>query len=272
MEPLSEYKKGARVAWATGDYDQMARTEGLYATGERLVQRIDVTSADEVLDVACGTGNATLPAAVTGAKVTGLDLTPEMLATAGKRAADAGWKIDWREGDAEALPFEDEHFDVVLSSFGAMFAPRHDVVADELARVLRPGGRLAMANWTPDGSIGKFFATVMGFAPPMPAFVDPPLLWGDEAHVRELFEGTGVELEFRREEVVLRAPSITEAVELYTTNLGPVAQTRQAVEADGRWPALRDDLTAFFQRCNTTNDGSLSWPAPYLVVVGHKHP
>ena len=270
MEPLSEYKEGARITWATGDYDQMARTEGLYVTGDRLVRTVEVASTDDVLDVACGTGNATLPAAATGAKVTGLDLTPAMLAAAAERAADAGHKIDWRQGDAEALPFDDS-FDVVLSSFGAMFAPRHDVVADELARVLHPGGRLAMANWTPDGSIAEFFATVMGFAPPMPDFVDPPLLWGDETHVREVFEGTGVDLEFRREDVVLRAPSITDAVELYTTNLGPVAQTRQALEADGRWPALRDDLTAFFQRRNTSNDASLAWPAPYLVVVGRKH-
>lgn len=271
MDPLSEYKRSARVTWATGDYDQMARIEGLYVTGERLVHAAEVTSIDQVLDVACGTGNATLPAALTGAKVTGLDLAPEMLAAATKRAANVGCDIHWQEGDAEALPFDNGTFDVVLASFGAMFAPRHEVVADELARVLRPGGRLAMSNWAPDGSVAEFFATVMTFGPPMPDFVDPPLLWGEEAHVRELFEGTGMALEFRGEEVVLRAPSIAQAVELYSTNLGPVAQTRQAVEADGRWPALRDDLTAFFQRHNTSSDGSLAWPAPYMVVVGRKH-
>ena len=271
MDPLSEYKQGARVTWATGDYDRMARTEGLYLTGERLVQAAGVTGSDEVLDVACGTGNATLPAAAAGAKVTGLDLAPEMLAAAAKRAADAGLDVDWREGDAEVLPFDDGTFDVVLSSFGAMFAPRHDVVADELARVLRPGGRLAMSNWAPDGTIAEFFATVMAYGPPMPDFVDPPLLWGHEVHVRELFEGTGVDLELRRDDVVLRAPSIADAVELYSTNLGPVAATRQALEAGGRWPALRDDLTAFFERHNTTSDGSLAWAASYLVVVGRKH-
>src|SRR5918994_174818 len=161
MDPLSDYKQNARTTWATGDYDQMARTEGLYVTGELLVQAAEVTSTDEVLDVACGTGNVTLPAAATGASVTGLDLAPEMLAAAAKRAADAGRRIDWREGDAEALPFGDDSFDVVLSCFGAMFAPRHEVVADELTRVLRPGGRLAMSNWEPDGSIAEFFATVM---------------------------------------------------------------------------------------------------------------
>ena len=270
MDPLSEYKQGTRMTWATGDYDRMARTEGLYVTGELVVTAAKVTSTDAVLDVACGTGNATLPTAATGATVTGLDLAPEMLATAAKRAADADRDIDWREGDAEALPFDDESFDVVLSTFGAMFAPRHEVVADELARVLRPGGRLAMSNWAPAGTIAEFFGTVMAYGPPMPQFVDPPLLWGDEVHVRELFEGTGLDLEIRRDEVVLRAPSVAAAVELYSTNLGPVAQTRRALEADGRWPALRDDLTAFFQRHNTTS-GSLAWPAPYVVVVGRKH-
>src|ERR671910_759570 len=239
MEPLSEYKRGARSTWAVGDYDQMARSEGLYVTGDRLVRIVEMGAGDVVLDVACGTGNATLPAATAGAKVIGLDLTPELLATAAKRAADAGYEIDWREGDAEALPFDDDSFDVVLSSFGAMFAPRHEVVADELARVLRPGGRLAMANWLPDGAIAVFWGGVVVFPPQMPDFVDPPLLWGDEAHVRELFEGTGVDLELRHEEVVLRAPSIADAVELYSMNLGPVAATRRVLESDGRWSALR---------------------------------
>jgi SAM-dependent methyltransferase len=247
----------------------MARTEGLYTTGERLVQAAGISSADHVLDVACGTGNATLPAAATGAAVTGLDLTPAMLATAAKRAADAGCRADWREGDAEDLPFGDGTFDVVLSVFGAMFAPRHEVVAGELARVLRPGGRLAMANWSPEGSIAEFFGIAAGFAGPAPDFADPPLLWGDREHVGELFEGTGLELEFRPAEVTLHAPSEAGAVELYTTAFGPLAATRQATEADGRWPALRDALTALFGRHNTTDDG-LAWPAPYVIVTGRK--
>lgn len=270
MDLLQEYKRSAAATWATGDYDAMATTEGLYVTGERLVRRVAIGANDMVLDVACGTGNAALPAAAAGATVTGLDLTPQMLTTAAKRAAAAGYDIAWREGDVEALPFDDGAFDVVLSAFGAMFAPRHEVVADELARVLRPGGRLAMANWRPGGAIEEFFGTVMAFAPPPPEFVQPPLLWGDETHVRELFEGTGIELDFKLEEVTLRARSNEHAVELYTTNLGPVAQTRQAVQADGRWPALHDELTAFFGRHNTAGDGTLAWPAAYLLVMGHQ--
>jgi SAM-dependent methyltransferase len=269
VEPLLEYKRVTRDLWAAGDYDLMARTEGLYATGDRLVQAAGISSADHVLDVACGTGNATLPAAATGAVVTGLDLTPAMLATAAKRAADAGCRAEWREGDAEDLPFGDGSFDAVLSAFGAMFAPRHEVVAGELARVLRPGGRLAMANWVPEGSIAEFFEIAGGFAEPAPDFARPPLLWGDRGHVRELFEGTGLELEFRRAEVTLIAPSEADAVELYTTTFGPLAATRQATEADGRWPALRDALTVFFGRHNTRDD-RLAWPAPYVIVTGRK--
>jgi SAM-dependent methyltransferase len=267
---LSEYKRGVQATWGTGDYDRMARTEGLYVTGAVLVRRAGVEAGDEVLDVACGTGNATIPAAATGAKVTGLDLSPEMLAAAAARAVEAGHDMAWREGDAEALPFNDGSFDVVLSSFGAMFAPRHVVVAGELARVLRPGGRLAMSNWAPDGAIGEFFSTVKEFAPPMPDFAEPPLLWGDESHVRRLFEGTRMELEFDRDRVTLRAASVAEAVELYSTDLGPLAQTRLAAEAEGRWPMLRDRLTTFFERHNAATDGTVAWSAEYIVVLGRK--
>jgi len=269
MEPLAEYKNIARGLWAAGDYDLMASTEGLYATGDHLVRTAGISRADHVLDVACGTGNATLPAAATGATVTGLDLAPAMLTAAAKRAAGAGLTIEWQEGDAEDLPFGDGGFDVVLSAFGAMWAPRHEVVAGELARVLRSGGRLALASWAPEGSMAEFFSTVAGFAEPAPDFADPPLLWGSEAHVRELFEGTGVDLEFRRAEVMLFAPSEADAVELYSTKFGPMAATRQATEADGRWPALRDALTSFFERHNTRDD-RLAWPAPYVIVTGRK--
>lgn len=270
MHQLAEYKDGARSAWATGDYDEMARTEGLYETGRRLVARIDVGDDDDVLDVACGTGNAGIPAAQTGAHVTGLDLTAELLDVARARAATAGVEVDWREGDAEAILFEDARFDVVLSTFGCMFAPRHEVVADEIARVLRPGGRIGLLNWTPEGSIGDFFRIVADHVPPPPEFVDPPLLWGDEAHVRELFEGTGIDLTFERDEIGLRNDSVTGAVELYSTKLGPVAQARQLLEGEGRWPGLRDDLTTLFERTNTARDGRLVCPAQYLVVLGRK--
>ncbi len=268
MEKLLEYKQGARSAWAAGDYDLMARTEGLYETGESLVACLGIQKGEDVLDVACGTGNAAIPAARTGARVTAVDLIPEMLDGGRTRAASAGVQVEWTEADAEELPFEDASFDVVVSTFGCMFAPRHEVVADELARVLRRAGRLGLYAWTPDGTIGEFFRIVGGHAPPPPEFVDPPLLWGDEDHVRELFEGTGVDLQFERGEVALANRSVADAVELYTTKLGPVAQARSLTEAEGRWPALRDDLTSLFERHNTSSTFSL--PAQYLMVLGRK--
>ena len=259
MEPLAEYKNIARGLWAAGDYDLMASTEGLYATGDHLVRTAGISRADHVLDVACGTGNATLPAAATGATVTGLDLAPAMLTAAAKRAAGAGLTIEWQEGDAEDLPFGDGGFDVVLSAFGAMWAPRHEVVAGELARVLRSGGRLALASWAPEGSMAEFFSTVAGFAEPAPDFADPPLLWGSEAHVRELFEGTGVDLEFRRAEVMLlprRKPT----------------RSSCTPPSSARWPPpVRPPRpTAGGPRCVTrsprsssgTTPGTTGWPGP----------
>jgi SAM-dependent methyltransferase len=269
MHELAEYKEGARSAWATGDYDEMARTEGLYETGARLTDRLGIRNGDNVLDVACGTGNASIPAAQAGARVTGLDLTGELLEVARARAASAGVDVDWREGDAEALPFDDAQFDVVLSTFGCMFAPRHKVVADEIARVLRADGRVGLLNWTPEGNIGDFFRIVGDHVPPPPDFVDQPLMWGDETHVRELFEGTGIDLTFEREEIGLRNTSVAGAVELYSTKLGPLAEARQLLEAEGRWPALRDELTQLFERANTSR-GGLVCPAQYLVVRGRK--
>jgi SAM-dependent methyltransferase len=272
MPQLAEFKQIARTTWATGDYDAMMRQEQLYEVGARLVRRADLRPGEEVLDVACGTGNATIPAAQTGARVTGVDLTPEMLAVARRRAGEAGVEVEWTEGDVEELAFDDERFDVVLSSFGCMFAPRHEVAADEMARVLRPGGRLALATWTPEGAIGDFFRTVGAHLPPLPQFVDPPPLWGDEQHVRELFEGTGIGLTFERETWDIGHDSLEAAVECYTTAFGPVVEARRGAEAEGRWPQLRDDMLALFDRLNTSGNERVVFPAEYLVVVGHKAP
>jgi SAM-dependent methyltransferase len=261
---LDDYKDAVRTTWATGDYDAMMRQEGLYEVGPRLVQAVNVQPGEDVLDVACGTGNATIPAAVTGARVAGLDLTPAMLAKARERAA--GLPIEWIEGDAEELPFPGSEFDVVLSTFGCMFAPRHEVVADELARVLRPGGRLGLCTWTPEGVIGEFFRVVGAYFPPDPEYVDPPLAWGDEEHVLELFEGTGVELSFSRELTDIHHDSPADAVECYATKFGPIVQARQALE--DRWPALRDELADLFTRTNTSGSTRVVVPAEYLVIRG----
>jgi SAM-dependent methyltransferase len=261
MELLEQYKESVRTTWSAGDYDAMMQAEGLYEVGPRLVGALGVQAGDKVLDVACGTGNVTIPAARTGARVSGLDLTPAMLARAAERAEGLG--VEWVEGDAEDLPFADGSFDVVLSAFGCMFAPRHEVVADELARVLRPGGRLGLCAWTPEGAIGEFFRVVGGYLPPSPSYVDPPLAWGSEATVQELFEGTGMSLEFRREECVIHHASPTDAVDCYASLFGPVILARQSLGA--HWPALRDDLTTLFDRYYRTE---VRMPAEYLVIRG----
>ena len=270
MQQLAEVKDSARDAWALGDYDAMMRQEGLSGVGERLVERLGIGPGQTVLDVASGTGNAALPAARAGAKVTGLDLSPAMLERARANAAAQGLEVDWREGDAEQLPFDADQFDVVVSSFGCMFAPRHEVAAGELARVLRPGGRLGVCSWTPEGVFGEFFRIVGGHLPPDPAFVDPPPLWGDEGHVASLFEGTGISLEFAREHWDIGHDSAEAAVECYTTTLGPVVGARALTEAEGRWSALAADLRGLFERWDTSRRDQVDLAAEYLVVLGTK--
>jgi SAM-dependent methyltransferase len=270
MQKLAEFKQEAQAAWAAGDYDAMMRQEGLYEVGTRIVRRVGVGTGEDVLDVACGTGNAAIPAARAGASVTGLDLTPEMLEAARGRGKAAGVAIEWVEGDAEDLPFDDQRFDVVLSTFGCMFAPRHEVVADEVARVLRPGGRVGICAWTPEGSIGDFFRAVGNYLPHQPEFVRPPLMWGDEEYVRELFEGTGIALEFGWEVSDIHHDSVADAVDCYATKFGPVVKARALLDADGRWTALRDDMIKLFERHNTSGGARVVLPAQYLVVLGRK--
>src|SRR3954452_2978944 len=170
--------------WDAGNFAAVA--EKIFESGELVVDRAGVEPGMEVLDVACGTGNATLPAARTGARVTGLDFAPGLLEIARERAADAMVEIDFVEGDAQRLPFPDASFDRVLSTFGHMFAPDHRRTADEMKRVLRPGGAIAVACWTPEGSIGRMFRTISELVPPPPG-AQPAALWGTEDHVRELW-------------------------------------------------------------------------------------
>ena len=251
-----------------GDYRQIA--ERLLGAGEDAVRAARVGAGDDVLDVACGTGNATLPAARAGARVTGLDLTPELLEDARAAAAREALEIEWVAGDAADLPFGDASFDVVLSVFGSMFAPDHGATARETARVLRPGGRMALVCWTPDAFAGDFFATVGAFLPPPPEGFEPPLLWGTEAHVRELFEGTGMELGFDRGAVDFRFRSAAAATETYLEHFGPIVLARRHAEASGRVPELRDAVEAMYERQRTSVGGELRFDGDYLVVTGRR--
>ena len=257
---LEQVKQGARAGWAAGDYPAIAQRQ-LWPVGERIVRRAAVGPADDVLDVACGTGNAALRAAQADARVVGVDLTPELLDEGARLAEELGVEVQWVEGDAEALPMEDASFDVVVSVFGCMFAPRHRVAAAELARVLRPGGRLAVSAWTPDGAMGEFFRTLGGHLPPPPDFVQPPLLWGSEDHVSDLFADTGVEVEFAREFVEFPRMPVDEEIEFATSKFGPLILARRMLEPQGRWPALIDDLRRLLENPR---------PVEYLVTTGVK--
>ena len=262
ISELDQMKQGVRATWAMGDYPAIAQRQ-LWPIGERVVRRIGVTPGEDVLDVACGTGNAAIRAAEAGGRVVGVDLTPELFEAGRQLASAAGVEIEWVEGDAEALPVADASFDVVVSVFGCMFAPRHRVTAAELARALRPGGRLCVTAWAPEGYMGDFFRTLGGHMPPPPPFAEPPLLWGSEDHVRELFAGTGVELEFAREVAPFAEfDSIEEELEFATTKFGPMLMARRMLEPQGRWQALLDDMRGLLE--------DKSKPAEYLVTVGRK--
>jgi SAM-dependent methyltransferase len=224
----------------------------------------------DVLDVATGTGNVALRAAAAGAHVVGLDLTPELFETARQRAEDRDVAVDWIEGDAEQLPFEDGRFDRVLSAFGVQFAPRHEIVARELARVCRPGGRIGLVNWTPGGQVGELFKIMSRYLPALPDYASPPPMWGSEAHVRGLFAGTAVELEFERRVTPWRFDSAEHYVAFMETHYGPTLKARERLTADGRWDECRREILAMAERRNEATDGSLLMWAEYLVAIGHK--
>jgi len=267
-ELAGQIKQGQKVAWDAGEFVEIAKL--ISSVGERITRHAGVAADEEVLDVACGTGNATLPAARTGARVTGLDLVPKLLEHARAAADGEGLDVTWVEGDAEQLPFEDASFDVVLSTFGCMFAPRHEVAAAEIARVLRPGGRIGICSWTPDGEIGAFFATIGAHMPAAPPDVQPPPLWGSEEHVRELFADTGVEPEFAGESAKMSFDSPADALETYETKFGPIVMAKAALEPQGKWQALREDLARFFESYGRAEGGRTVLEPEYLVVTGGK--
>ena len=268
MTTVTDLKRTHRATWAAGDYAAVAEIID-EAPPRDLLARMDITPGQAVLDVATGTGNIALRAAAAGAQVVGLDLTPELFEAARRRAVTYDVAVDWIEGDAEDLPFEDQSFDRVLSAFGVQFAPRHTIVAQELARVCRPGGRVGLVNWTPSGQVGELFKIIGRYMPPPPEYASPPPLWGSEEHVRELFADTPLEFEFARGFNPWHFDSAEHYVVFMESHYGPTLKARERLTAEGRWEECRSEILAMAERRNQATDGSLQFEAEYLVAVGH---
>jgi SAM-dependent methyltransferase len=266
--PDPELKARHRAMWASGDYPSMVETF-LLPLGPRLVAACGIGPGMRVLDVAAGTGNASLPAAQAGADVTASDLTPELLEAGRQRAEAQGLSLDWVEADAEHLPFDDASFDVVMSSIGAMFAPHHQDVADELVRVCRPGGTIGLLSWTPEGMIGALFRTMGPFAPPPPPGAQPPPLWGSEEHLRGLF---GDRVDFgtlERDELDITAfERPRDYGEHFKERYGPTIATRANAVRNGREAEFDEALDQFCDEWNRGTPDRGRFESQYLVAVG----
>jgi SAM-dependent methyltransferase len=244
--------------WGTGDYEAVA--EKVTSIGDVLVARAGIEPGMEVLDVACGTGNATIPAAELGARVTGVDLSPGLIAIARERGAEAKVEVDWHEGDAQSLPFGDDSFDRVISAIGHMFAPDHRRAADELRRVCRKDGRIAVACWTPEGSIGAMFERLGEISPPPAAGFQSPLLWGTDEHVRELLSDAA---EFERHSVEFDEPSPESYTDFMLTSFPPLIAMRAQLGDD----LVRETYLSWVNDVNEADDGTLRYRGEYLVSV-----
>jgi SAM-dependent methyltransferase len=268
--PDSELKARHRAMWASGDYPSMVETF-LLPLGPRLVEACGIAPGMRVLDVAAGTGNASIPAAQLGANVTASDLTPELLEAGRRNAESKGIELEWMEADAENLPFADESFDVVMSSIGAMFAPHHQDVADELVRVCRPGGTIALLSWTPEGMIGELFRTMGPFAPPPPPGAQPPPLWGSEEHLGELF---GDRVDFgtlEREMLEITAfEHPRDYGEHFKARYGPTIAARANAQRNEREAEFDAALDAFCDEWNRGTPDAARFEKEYLLAMGSR--
>ena len=255
-------KSRQQAAWSSGDYAVIGTT--LQIVGEELCEALDVRSGQKVLDVAAGNGNASLAAARRWCDVVATDYVPALLERARERAAAERLDIEFREADAEALPFPDGSFDVVVSIFGVMFTPDQDRAAAEMIRVSKPGGKIGLANWTPDGFIGQLFKTIGKHVPPQPG-AKSPALWGTRARIDELF-GSHATVETAQRNFVFRYRSPEHWLEVFKTYYGPVLKTFAALEPAAQ-AGLERDLMALIDRFNRSGDGSMVVPSEYLEIA-----
>jgi len=258
----------ARAVWTSGDFLTIERS---FAVGaQEFIARLKLRQDETVLDVACGTGNLAIPAARAGARVTGFDIAPNLIARARQEARAANCAVNFEVGDAESLPCGAAQFDTTVTMFGAMFAYRPEKAASELLRVTRPGGRIAMANWTPEGFIGRMLRAHVTVVPPPPG-VPSPLAWGDEATVRTRFGDRVTSLVCTRRVLELRFPFAPAAVtELFATCYGPTVTTLRAADPSGA-SRLRDELTRLFAEHNLATDGTTVISGEYLDVQARNH-
>lgn len=264
MSEMESLKARLKATWESGDYGHFATY--LEPGALEFLERIGIEPGERVLDVACGAGQISIPAARDGARVTGLDLADNLVEQARVRARREGVDAQFDQGDAEAMPYDDEAFDVVISLFGAMFAPQPDTVASELLRVCRPGGRIVMGNWTPEGFVGQMFRTIGGHVPP-PSLMAPPVKWGDPDTVRERFGDRVAGLEMTRHLYSFDYPfPPAEVVEFFRVCYGPANRAFAAIDEAGQ-AALRHDLEQLWIRDNMATNGGTRCDAEYLQVT-----
>jgi ubiquinone/menaquinone biosynthesis C-methylase UbiE len=264
---LKALKARQQAAWSSGDYALIGTT--LQIVGEELCEALDVRSGQKVLDIAAGNGNASLAAARRWCNVVATDYVPALLERARERAAAERLDVEFREADAEALPFADGSFDVVVSTFGVMFTPDQDRAAAEMVRVCKRGGKIGLANWTPEGFIGQLFKTIGKHVPP-PLGVKSPALWGTRARIAELFESPATSVRSAQRNFVFRYRSPEHWLDVFRTYYGPVLKTFAALEPAAQ-AALQRDLLALIGQFNRSGDGSMVVPSEYLEIVITRH-
>ena len=265
-------KQKHRAMWASGDYPALA-DELLLELGAILVEACGVRSRHRVLDVAAGSGNAAIPAAMMGAKVVASDLTPELFEAGRREAGNRGVSLEWKEADAEALPFADAAFDVVMSCLGTMFAPRHQAAADEMLRVCKPGGNIGLLSWIPEGFVGRMFATMKPFAPPPPPGAQPAPLWGNEEHVRELLGDRVTDVTVRKQALAVRSfHQPGDFVRYFKSHYGPTIAVYKYIGADADKVRELDqaltDLADSFGDAHGDTPFQMEWE--YLLFTARK--
>jgi ubiquinone/menaquinone biosynthesis C-methylase UbiE len=258
---LNALKSRQQGAWSSGDYAIVGTT--LQIVGEELCEALDIRAGQSVLDVAAGNGNATLAAARRWCHVVSTDYVPSLLERGRARASADGLSVEFKEADAEALPFADAAFDAVVSTFGVMFTPNQDRAATELLRVCKSGGKIGLANWTPEGFIGQLFKTLGKYLPP-PAGAKSPALWGTKARIEEMF--TGSDIQIARRHFVFRYRSAEHFVEIFKTYYGPVLKAFAALDSTGQ-DGLKRDILALIATMNRSADETMVVPSEYLEIV-----